>query len=377
MMLGVDVAGYICLFPYVIFRRLKGKLLRPEKVQRIAILRIDGIGDLVLSGPALKAFKSDFPNARITLFVNDWTDGLASLLDGLDEIVELKAPLFKAFKGTLSWRDWLAEKRILKEYGRLGMFDLAVDLRGDFLSIFTAWWLGAERLASRSSRGGGFLLTNVIHQPDEGKISEVDLNTWFVRRLSGKTATAEKARLKPPPEEKVRSMIKKMPPDGGDDYICLSVSAPYESRRYPADKWIEVIKLIRKEYDRPILILGGQADFERCEHVATRAGDKVFNMAGKFSLLETAACISGARLMIGIDGGLIHIASALDRPVIQLFGRENPVCFGHYDINEHVIHKSCQFNPCAESMKCMLPQSFCMDRISPDEIYENARPYLS
>jgi len=377
MMLTVDIIGYLCLFPYVIFRRLKGRAFRPESVLRIAVFRIDGIGDLILSGPALKALRSAYPKAHITLFVNEWSNGLTGLLTGPDEIVELKAPLFKAFKGAIRWREFLAEIRMLMEIGRLKSFDLAVDMRGDFLSIVTAWWLGAKWLAARSSRGGGFLLTHAIFQADEGKISEVDLNIDFISLLTCKIFTREKAKLKPIPDAVRLSMLQKMPPDVDIDYICLAVSAPYESRCYPVDKWVEVIKLIRKEYDKPILILGAHGDFKKCEYIAVRTGNKIYNMAGKLSLVESAACINGARLMIGNDGGLIHIASALDRPVIQLFGRENPICFGHYGEHEHVIHKDCPLNPCAESKGCLMPEHWCMDRISPDEVFECAKLHLS
>ena len=375
LMLSVDIAGYVFLFPYVLFCRFKGLGFRSGVVSSIAVFRLDGIGDLVLSGPALKALRSAFPNAHITLFVNEWSAGLAELIDGPDSVIALKAPLFKAFKGTMKFGDVLDERRMLKAISKTRGFDLAIDLRGDFLSILTAWWLGARWLASRASRGGGFLLTNVISQPEEGRIREINLNINFVALLTGSKFVSEKARLKTMSDKIRKSMLEKMPQGVGEDYICLAVAAPYESRCYPVDKWGEVIRLIRKDFKKPILILGAAGDFEKCEYVANKAGVQVFNVAGKLTIVESAACIAGARMMIGNDGGLIHIASAFDRPVVQLFGPADPVCFGHHDEHEYVIHKECPYNPCPET-KCITPETWCMNRINPAEVYQVAAPYL-
>jgi ADP-heptose:LPS heptosyltransferase len=374
-MLITDVVGYICLFPYVIARRLKGRRFDPEKVSRIAVFRLDGIGDLVLSGPALRALRAAFPKAGVSLFVNKWSAGLADLLDGVDEVIAFEAPMFSAFKGKTDWSALFRERKILRRRGKAGPFDLAIDLRGDFLSIVEAHWLGATWLISRASRGGGFLLTNVVSQPEEGAISEVKLDLEFIERLAGKKFDIENPRLKPVPEsakgERLRTLLQVI----GTDYICLAVCAPYDIRCYPTDKWVEAIALIRQKYDGPMVILGGQNDFLRCESVASRAGGKMYNAAGKLTLPETVSCIAGCRLFIGNDGGLIHIASATGRPLVQLFGPADPVCFGHYGPNEHVIQKPCPYNPCAQT-SCLVPDNWCMAQITPGEIMDAARRYL-
>ena len=376
VMLTVDILGYALLFPYVVFRRLRGLAFDPQKVSRIAVFRLDGIGDLILSEPALKALRAAFPNAHIFLFVNKWAAGLAELLSGYDKILPLDAPMFKAFKGKLDRFAVFEERRVMRRFGMSEPFDLAIDLRGDILSIITAYWLGARWLVSRASRAGGFLLTNVIHQPEEGSISESKLNLNFVEHLSGRKFKYEKARLKLIPKPVRQRALGEFLMKIGDDYICFAVSAPYETRCYPIDKWVEVIRLIRREYYGPIVILGAGEDFEKCESVACQAGKDVYNVAGKFSLMESAACIAGARMVVGNDGALIHIASALNLPVVQIFGPADSVCFGHHGPHEYVIHKECPYNPCNQT-HCRVPQNWCMDRITSKEVFETALPYLT
>lgn len=375
MMLATDIIGYVLLFPYVIMRRFRGLSFDPKKVSRIAVFRMDGIGDLILSEPALEAIRSSFPKAYIVLFVNRWASGLAKVLPGHDRIVSLDAPMFKAFKEKFDWLAVLEERRVMKRLGRLKQYDLAIDLRGDILSIIAAYWIGARWLVSRASRAGGFLLTNVISQQEEGCISESELNLNFVEHLTGRKFNHKKPALKLTANYSKQGVIEEFLSKIGSDYVCLAVSAPYETRCYPAEKWVEVIRLIQQKYDKPLVILGAEGDFERCESIARQIKKNICNTAGKFSLMESSICISGARLLIGNDGGLIHIASALNLPVVQLFGPENSVCFGHHGPNEHVIHKECLYSPCNQT-HCRNLQNWCMNLITPNEIFETASPYL-
>lgn len=375
MMLVTDVIGYVLFFPYVIIRRFRGLSFDPEKVLRIAVFRLDGIGDLILSEPALEAIRSSFPKAYIVLFVNRWASGLSEILPGHDKIVSLDAPMFKAFKEKFDWLAVLEERRVMKRLGRSEQYDLAIDLRGDILSILSAYWIGARWLVSRASRAGGFLLTNVIRQQDEGKISESELNLNFVEHLTGRKFNHKNPTLKLAANYSKQGVIEKFLAEIGSDYVCLAVSAPYETRCYPVEKWVEVIRLIQQKYKKPLVILGAEEDFERCESIARQIKKNIYNMAGKFSLMESAICISGARLLIGNDGGLIHIASAFNLPVVQLFGPSNSLCFGHFNLKEHVIHKECSHNPCNENF-CKDLQNWCMNQIMPNEIFETASPYL-
>lgn len=374
-MLTVDMLGYLFLFPYVILRRINGKGLKPGNVSRIAVFRLDGIGDLVLSGPALKSLRNAFPKAHITLFVNKWSGGIADLLPGSNETTPLNAPMFASFKSKVKWSSFLDDLRCLCALRKSAPFDLVIDMRGDFLSIVPAWCLGASRLAARPSRAGGFLLTNVIRQPNEGKISEVELNLNFVELLTGATATDRHLGFKPFSRHINEGAWGALQHEIGTDYVCLAVGAPYKIRCYPENKWRALITMIRREYNGAIVVLGGESDKDKCAAIVRGCDTRVFDTCGTFGLVEAAACISRARLVIGVDSGLIHVSSALKRPLVQLFGRGNSTAFGHRGPREHIIQKDCAYNPCAET-RCLVPDRWCMERITPEEVFEVAKPYL-
>jgi hypothetical protein len=84
LILASDVAGYGVLFPYWIWRRMVSKRPAADMVRRVALFRLDGVGDLVLSEPAIEAFRRRYRQARITLFVNKWAIDVAELIPWVD-----------------------------------------------------------------------------------------------------------------------------------------------------------------------------------------------------------------------------------------------------------------------------------------------------
>jgi len=368
MMLAVDAFGYGLLGPWTLLRWWHGRRYNPESVRRIAVLRPDGIGDLVLSSPSIQALKRAFPGAEITLLVNQWARGIAEMIPGVDEIVYLEAPFFSAFKKKAHMRDILRERKRLKAIGASKRFDLALDLRGDFFSILQAFWLNARWLMARPSRAGGFLLTHRVVQPEEGRVSEIELNKDFVvivSRSRMENDGADTPVLRLGPKVYKPDCLKAL----GNDYLCLAVAAPYATRCYPPQLWLRLLKLIRTRYEHPIAILGSPGEREYCHRIAEKAGSMVYNLAGRLTLAQSAACIAECRAFIGNDGGLIHIASAFRRPLIQLFGPASSRCFGHFGENEYVLQKECPYNPCAEP-SCKNPHNWCMARIDPNEIMD-------
>ncbi len=371
-MLLVDMIGYALLLPWTIFRRYRGSGFNANKVKRIAIVRPDGIGDLILSIPSIKTLRCAFPEAELSLFVNNWASEIASMIAEIDELVPIEAVFFKAFKRNTTISAIMNERKMLKKIGKQQRYDLAIDLRGDFFSIVLAFWLSPCYLIGRGSRGGSFLLTNKITQSEEGYVSEVLLNFNLIQKIKRCKVDSQKPLLDLPPELSIQAFFKKF----GNDYICLAVAAPYETRCYPPEHWIQLIKKIGQVYENPVIVLGSKTEAQYCQGIVSQAKANIHNLAGTLSLEQTAACIARCRLFIGNDGGLIHIASAFNRPVIQLFGPASSVSFGHFGEHEYVIQKDCPYNPCAENC-CRLPEKWCMHRISPEEVFDIAKKYLN
>lgn len=234
LLFAFDLAGFALVWPFFLWRRARGLRFRPEEVRSIAVFRLDGIGDLVLSTIALAALQDLLPAARVTLFVNRWAVDLAGLLPGVAEVVELQAPQFDAFKTGRGWMGSLVQElRLLRRLGCGRRFDLGVDLRGDALSVLPLAVLGPRFLCSRTSRAGGFLVTNPVTQVAEGEIAEAELHVGLVEKVAGRAWTRRQVTLAVPPARARANVAARLPVGVLDaPYVCLAVAAPYAARCY-------------------------------------------------------------------------------------------------------------------------------------------------
>ncbi len=108
-------------------------------------------------------------------------------------------------------------------------------------------------------------------------------------------------------------------------YIALVIGGQHPGKLYPTEKIIEVCQ----RFEQPVILLGGPEDNERAEVIATAVGDKVFNSCGKYSLNQSATLVRDAECVITNDTGLMHIAAALKKRVISIWGATVPQ-FGMY-----------------------------------------------
>lgn len=116
-----------------------------------------------------------------------------------------------------------------------------------------------------------------------------------------------------------------LPDTHQQSYIAFVIGGQHQGKLYPTEKVIEVCRLL----DKPVILLGGPEDNERAEIIANAVGDKVFNSCGKYSLNQSAALVRDAECVITNDTGLMHIAAALKKRVISIWGATVPQ-FGMY-----------------------------------------------
>jgi lipopolysaccharide heptosyltransferase II len=157
-------------------------------------------------------------------------------------------------------------------------------------------------------------------------------------------------------------------------YAVISPRAVAESRRWGSDRYGQLAARIVTGVDCVVILLGTTADAEAGEEVRRQAPDKIINLCGKTSLPEAAAIASFARLFIGNDSGLAHLAGAVGCPVVVLSGPDDPLETSPLCEKKTVIIKeldciSCVKNRCPKSGDAFMR---CMKLISVDEVFDAA-----
>ncbi|MCE5333252.1 MAG: glycosyltransferase family 9 protein, partial [Desulfobacteraceae bacterium] len=116
------------------------------------------------------------------------------------------------------------------------------------------------------------------------------------------------------------------------------------------------------------VIVGGRADFELGEEIVRASGGRAVNLAGKTSLRELAALIGGARFVVCVDTGPMHVAAALRVPAFAIFGPTSPARTGPYGTIHTVIRTDLPCSPCFTRKPC--PDWRCMTEITPEHVLE-------
>lgn len=362
----VDIIGAVIFSPLRILDKRKG-LYRPENIKNILVLRLDGLGDLVISTAALKEIRKGFPDARITLVVGPWAKDIASCIPCYDRLIIHDCFLFSFFRGNRRI-ELLRELEFIKRL-RSAKFDLGIDLRGDLLSIIPLFLSGAKWRFANDRRGGGFLLTHAVGRECAGMIHEKDKSLGVVASLGIPIRNRDMELCLPCDDLRfVDSYLQDKGIVSTDLVVTVAPCALYRWRSWPEEKFGEVISIIEGKFGGRVVLVGSPDDRPVLERIGGLSKGRPINSAGDLTLSQVAGLIGRSAVFIGNDSGLIHIAAAMKTPMIQLFGPGEPEKFAYSDKrNILLIDRNCPYWPCTQR-ECKCPDNWCMDKITVGEV---------
>jgi ADP-heptose:LPS heptosyltransferase len=165
-------------------------------------------------------------------------------------------------------------------------------------------------------------------------------------------------------------------------FISFVIGATYETKKMPVHKLQELCYKL----DHPIILLGGKEDQSDAEKIASVDPIKIYNACGKFNLNESADLLRQSKLVVSHDTGLMHIAAALQKPVISIWGNTAPVLgmYPYYGSKskqryETVEVKGLRCRPCSKIgyHKCPMEHFKCMEDQDIDAILILIKQYLA
>ena len=320
---AIDVAG----------RPLK-TLLSPRPsgsapVRNILVLEPWFIGDLVLATPILRALREKYPDARITLLGKKHARELLENSGLVDDTIVFDLP-WTASGATQKYdirRYDPAEWKVLSDELRRRRFDLTLDARMDLRSNVVAFMTGAPRRIGFGFGGGDFLLTDAVAAKPDEYHRVVD---WMMLMapLAGQEPNVESAeslaRRMPPflqvSAEERKKAAELLAANGilsSDTIVCVHAGARDPRRRWPLNRFASVATELKNRFGARIVLLQ--------DPDSTDPVPGVFDATLRTSLREMMAIVQQSKLFLCNDSGPMHIADALDVPVVAVFLTGNPV----------------------------------------------------
>lgn len=336
--------------------------------RNILIVKLSAIGDVIHALPVAHALKACYPQSCITWVVEKPAYDLLTNNPDIDEIIIFDKPKFKSLGGLLRHGAELA--RLL----RSRKFDLAIDLQGLFKSGAIAWLSSApERLVYCNTREGSHLLSKrVCGQYASGHV--VDRYLDVARHLGCKVEQPVfNIQISDDEAQKATTIAAHAGLKLDQPYVVLAIGANWPNKCWPL---LHFAKLADKLYSDNIIpvLVGGPKEKQAYEEIVGQTGIPPIDLVGKTTLKQLAYIIRKARAFLGGDTGPMHLAAALDIPVIALYGPTDTIRNGPYGSKHIALTVT---SDCAGCWQRQCPKNVeCLAHISVEAVYHAMKEAL-
>ena len=324
---------------------------------KILILKPSSLGDVVQALPVLRLIKAHKPEAEIFW----WIDSrLAPLLENDPDLAGI-IPFERNNWGLL--RRWLELWRQIR-WARAQNFDWVIDLQSLARSSAFGWlangkiFVGLDE-ARECARG----FYDIIVPRRSYHSHAVD---WYLDVLRSLDVPAHWNFNWLPEKPEIADALRKKLNFGNAPFIVIQPGARWSNKRWPVENYAELIRQFGKNHPEfRFAILGGMDDQPLGKVVADASLERCADLTGKISLPEMVECIRQSVLMVTNDTGPMHVAAALRKPVVALFGPTEPRRTGPYGQIEQALQLQLSCVPCMKPTCSYVKPFECLRGMSP------------
>lgn len=347
----------------LLVRSRKPVIVDPDSVRSILAIRIDRIGDVVISLPAIKALHAIFPNAKISVLVRRSNAALLADTPYIAEVIP-----------------YAGLRRSAPRIRRM-RFDIAVDMLMDY-SIKTAvisYLSGAPVRAGFdiASRGRFF---NIAITPDakEKRMSEHILDivrsVGILFKAEGRADWDPRPRLTVSEDaiDRAAYILRAGEIKKEEGIISIHPGGYFPSQRWMPESFAKIADMIAERYNARVVIIAGPTERKLAEGIVGLAKTRTLLLVGR-PLDEVAAAIAISKILICNNSGPLHMAAAIGTPTVSMMGPTDPALWRPQGDDQIVIKKDLPCSPCARG-RCYA--HVCMSSITVDEVFEKAKGIL-
>ena len=352
--------------------------------RRILVIRLDLIGDLVLSLTVVRALKRTYPEAEIDLLALPASAKVASYDPNLSEIITYDPNIWRRPKALFQLKNW-REVSALRQKLRARHYDLAVSVYANWAAIL-AVLSGARRRVGYGPEGyPGFMTDSVPggipgrwrHWAPLDNKHEVDY-CLALAQAAGATLTPADRIPRLYVNEKTREEVDQLLLRAGLQphkplIVCHINSNNGQSKRWPIPYWATLIDRLIHQEGAQVVLTGAPGDMPQIDQVTHRMHEQAINLAGKTSLTQLAALLQRADLLISGDSGPLHMGVACGTPIIGIYGPTNPSLGGPVSPDATVLRSGIWCSPCynaRDTADCPFYTTQCMKNILPSQVFE-------
>jgi len=329
---------------------------------KILVVRLSSMGDVILATPLIRSLRDTYPDAQIHLAIKKQFAPLVKHNPHINKVIEVDTKNIT----------------VTQQQVRTEKYDWVIDIQ-------------------KTSRGNQ--ITSASHAPLKTTYNKQKIKRWMLIYLKRNTykniqpawkkyyEAVSKYNIEPDnsgtevffTQKELETVHQKLSNYTNDSIITLCPMASFKNKMWTQEGFVELGKQLQQKHNTTIVVLGGPGEEEYCNHVAKNIGGKAISLAGKLSLLESAALLQLSKLAVTNDSGLMHLAQSQKTPVVSIFGPTVKE-FGFFPLpnKSTVIETQLNCRPCTKMGKDTCPKGHhkCMKDISAGEVYKAVIAYL-
>jgi heptosyltransferase-2 len=313
------------------------------------VIGLSNIGDAVLTTPVIQGLRKNFPAAHLALLTGPRAFGVFKSDRRIDEKI--------IYDKKIHWKNkWRLVNRL-----RQDKYDLVVDLRNTAFSVF----LGAK------------YRTSVFAKPPKSLTHMKDRHLWKLISLGldVNERVGPSVKFSGDERDNVLRMFRKWQIKEGQMLVAVAPGARNMTKRWGKEGYRQLIKRLHSEYNAKIIVVGDGQDELLAKEIIASVKPLPVNVCGKTNIGELAFLLTKCRLLVSNDSAPMHLAWAVNTPVVAIFGPTSHEKYAPKGPDTIVARKELPCSACGHSL-CPQGTRQCLKLISAEEVFQACRKIL-
>ena len=345
-----------------------------SRAANLLCVRLDSLGDVLMTTPAIRALEDSLPGRRVTLMTSPAGEAVARLVPEVDDVLVYEAPWMKATAPRSDSGPEYAMADLLRARGFDGAVIFTVYSQNPLPSAMLCYLAGIPLRLAYCHENPYQLLTDWVKDPEpaDGIRHEVQRHLDLVATIGARTNDPRLSlRVRPEIRAAVQKRLRRLGIDGTKPWAVVHPGASAPSRRYPPEGFAEAARRLVTEDGWSVVFTGGASERELVDEIRTRMGTPSHALVGELDLEELAALIELAPILISNNTGPAHVAAAVGTSVVDLYALTNPQ-HTPWAVPSRVLFHNVPCKWCYKSI-CPLGHQDCLRLVTPDAVVRAAR----
>lgn len=349
-------------------------------MKKILVIKLDHIGDLILSTPALRSIRNSFPAAQLDVLVSAKSKGVLEKAKYIDRIYTYESRDFD--RGNRINSRILAHNIATINHIRRLEYDFCVGLREDLSNIPIQKLCGAkENISFSTNTSYSKFLDQSVENDANKHVAEINFDLLSLLNIERPADIRPEISFSQEDRTWAANFLKSAGISEPCLKIGLSIGGGWYQNWWPIENFVQLGAMIKDLYGDSVelIVVGGKAEEKLLQSFDSLAGYKYISAVNKTTILQMIALFEQFDFVVSNDGGLMHMATAAGTPVIALFGPSPHRRFGPLGPGHTIISKNFPCSPCpqfvqGQAAKCADNQ--CMKQITVNEVFDVVKQYM-